>query len=90
MTKKNKQTLKFTYNHCNDPKDKRIDTYVGEVKNGIMHGKGKYITHTGSKYIGTFKDGKIFSVSRICSALNNNYNNNVGELIWDSDDDTDL
>ena len=25
-----------------------------------MHGKGKYITHTGSKYIGTFKDGKIF------------------------------
>ena len=60
MTKKKKQTLKFTYNYCNDPKDKGIDTYVGEIKEGIMHGKGKYTTHTGSKYVGTFKNGKVF------------------------------
>ena len=60
MTKKKKQTLKFTYNYFDDPKDKRTDTYVGEIKDGIMHGKGKYTTDTGSKYVGTFKKGKIF------------------------------
>ena len=36
MTKKKKQTLKFTYNYSDDPKDKRTDTYVGEVKNGVF------------------------------------------------------
>ena len=60
MTKKKKQTLKFTYNWFDDPKDKRTDTYVGEVKDGIMHGKGKYTGDTGSKYVGTFKNGKVF------------------------------
>ena len=38
MTKKQKKTLKFTYNFFNDPEDKRTDTYVGEVKDGVMHG----------------------------------------------------
>ena len=60
MTKKKKQTLKFTYNWFDDPKDKRTDTYVGEVKDGIIHGKGKYTVDTGSKYVGTFKNGKVF------------------------------
>ena len=60
MTKKKKKTLKFTYLYDNDPEDARTDTYVGKIKDRVMHGKGKYTTHTGSKYVGTFKNGKIF------------------------------
>ena len=61
-----------------------------DLKNNFL---GYWILSYDSKNIQEIKfdkDGKIFSVSRICSVLNNNYNNNVGELIWDSDDDTDL
>ncbi|MDP7195089.1 MAG: hypothetical protein QF864_02705 [SAR202 cluster bacterium] len=37
MTTKKKKTLKFTYLYEGDP-DERTDTYVGEVKDGVMHG----------------------------------------------------
>ena len=59
MTTKKKKTLKFTYLYEGDP-DERTDTYVGEVKDGVMHGKGEYTFHHGVKYVGTFKNGKIF------------------------------
>ena len=61
MTKKKKQTLKFTYNYCNDPQDKRTDTYVGETKDGVFHGQGKYTRkeYEGKKHIGIFTNGKI-------------------------------
>ena len=61
-----------------------------DLKNNFL---GYWILSYDSKNIQEIKfdkDGKNFSVSRICSVLNNNYNNNVGELIWNSDDDTDL
>ena len=61
-----------------------------DLKNNFL---GYWILSYDSKNIQEIKfdkDGKIFSVSRICTVVNNNYNNNVGELIWDSDDDTDL
>ncbi len=32
--------------------------YVGEVKNGKMHGQGTYTFASGNKYVGQFKDGK--------------------------------
>ena len=66
MTKKKKQTLKFTYNYCNDPQDKRTDTYVGETKDGVFHGQGKYTRkeYEGKKYIGIFTNGKIFKGTR--------------------------
>ena len=58
MTKK-KQTLKFTYNFFIDPTDKRTDIYVGEVKDGVPHGKGEYKTHTGIRWTGRFKNGNL-------------------------------
>ena len=66
MTKNKKQTLKFTYNYCNDRKDKRTDTYVGETKDGVFHGQGKYTRkeYEGKKYIGIFTNGKIFKGTR--------------------------
>ena len=35
------------------------DKYVGEFKEGAMHGRGTFITTDGSTYAGEFKDGKI-------------------------------
>ena len=34
------------------------DKYVGDFKNGKMHGQGTYTFASGSKYVGQFKDGK--------------------------------
>ena len=51
-----------------------------DVKNNFL---GYWILSNDSKKIEEIKfdkDGKIFSVSRICSAFNNN---NIGELIWE-------
>ena len=58
MTTKKKKTLKFTYLYEGDP-DERTDTYVGEVKDGVMHGKGEYTFHHGVKYVGIFRNGKF-------------------------------
>ena len=33
--------------------------YVGEMKNGIPHGKGEYIFKRGNKYVGEFEQGKF-------------------------------
>ena len=32
--------------------------YVGEVKNGIPHGRGTYTWADGNKYVGEWKDSK--------------------------------
>ena len=34
-----------------------MDTYTGEMKNGVRHGQGTYTYADGYKYVGEFKDG---------------------------------
>ena len=34
------------------------DRYVGEIKNGIMHGRGTYFYSQGDQYSGEFRNGK--------------------------------
>ena len=38
--------------------------YVGEFKEGSMHGRGTYITTDGSTYTGEFKDGKLVELKK--------------------------
>ena len=51
-----------------------------DMKNNFL---GYWIISNDSKYIQEIKfdrEGKVFSVSRICSDFNNN---NIGELVWE-------
>lgn len=43
------------YEESDDDKDAK---YVGEIKNGLAHGQGTYISPDGDKYVGNFKDGE--------------------------------
>ena len=42
------------------------DKYVGEMKNGQLHGQGTYTWANGDKYIGEYKDGKEHGQGREC------------------------
>ena len=57
---------KITYSQCinGDCKDGHgkyitpwLDKYVGEWKNGLMHGQGSYSFANGDEYIGNFENG---------------------------------
>jgi V8-like Glu-specific endopeptidase len=63
------------YGTLTDPADGT--KYIGEFKNGYMHGQGTYTLVSGSKYIGEWKDGYMHGQGALTSASGDEY---VGEF----------
>lgn len=47
--------MKKVFNAYNE---EYVKEYVGELKDGLPHGQGTYISKNGDKYVGEHKDGK--------------------------------
>ena len=52
------------------------DIYVGEFKNGELHGQGTYVGAGGDEYVGEFKNGELHGQGTYTYASGNKY---VGE-----------
>lgn len=69
-----------------DGKGKSIgeDTYIGDFKNGLPHGKGKYVYKNGDTFKGSWKMGKKNGKGKFKYTLNNEKQTLIG--YWENDE----